>query len=84
MGGRGFLIDHPWPKFDPKYLVSETLDIAVQVNGKLRGLLQAPASADDSWIKTEAQKLEKVQAHMAGKAVRKIIYVPRKLVNIVV
>ena len=56
----------------------------MQVNGKLRGLLQAPASADDSWIKTEAQKLEKVQAHMAGKAVRKIIYVPRKLVNIVV
>ena len=84
LGEKTDLIDAPWPGWDPKFLVSDTLEIVVQVNGKMRGTFEVAASAGDEAIKSEAQKLEKVQAHLAGQTIRKIIYVPKKLVNIVI
>jgi leucyl-tRNA synthetase len=74
----------PWPKHDPALLVEDTLEIPVQVNGKLRDVIRVAATATQQEIETTALKSEKAQQFMAGKAVKKIIVVPKKLVNIVV
>jgi leucyl-tRNA synthetase len=73
-----------WPKYDEKYLVTDTLTIAVQVNGKLRGEIDVAASAAQEEIVEAAKQHEKVAAHLEGKEIRKTIYVPGKLVNFVV
>jgi leucyl-tRNA synthetase len=74
----------PWPKFDPALLVEDTLEIPVQVNGKLRDVIRVPANADNATVEAAAKASEKVQQFMAGKTIRKVIVVPKKLVNIVV
>ena len=69
---------------DPAFLVEDTLEIPVQVNGKLRDVIRVPASASKADLEAAALKAEKAQPFLAGKTVRKIIVVPRKLVNVVV
>jgi leucyl-tRNA synthetase len=73
-----------WPKFDPGLLVEDTLKIPVQVNGKLRDKIVVPADATQQQIETAAQASEKIKPFIEGKTIRKIIVVPKKLVNIVV
>ncbi len=73
-----------WPKFDPALLVEDTLEIPVQVNGKLRDVIKVPANASQQELETQARRSEKVTQFINGKAIRKVIVVPRKLVNIVV
>jgi leucyl-tRNA synthetase len=84
-------IQHPtalayacWPKFDPALLVEDTLEIPVQVNGKLRDVIRVPANADNATVEAAAKASEKVQQFIAGKTIKKVIVVPKKLVNIVV
>ena len=74
----------PWPWFDPVLLVEETLEIPVQVNGKLRDVIKVPADADNDRLEAAARASEKVQPFLDGKTIRKVIVVPKKLVNIVV
>ncbi|MCI0744808.1 MAG: leucine--tRNA ligase [Verrucomicrobia subdivision 3 bacterium] len=74
----------PWPKFDPALLVEDMLVIAVQVNGKLRDTIVVPANPTQEEIEAAALKAEKAQPFLAGKIVKKIIVVPKRLVNIVV
>ncbi|HMJ90407.1 MAG TPA: class I tRNA ligase family protein, partial [Candidatus Acidoferrum sp.] len=74
----------PWPKYDPALLVEDTLEIPVQVNGKLRDVIRVSATATQQEIEAAALKAEKVQQFIHGKSVKKIIVVPKKLVNIVV
>lgn len=74
----------PWPKFDPALLVEDTLEIPVQVNGKLRDVIRVPANADNATLETAAKSSEKVQPFLAGKTIKKVIVLPKKLVNIAV
>jgi leucyl-tRNA synthetase len=74
----------PWPKFDPALLIEDTLEIPVQVNGKLRDVIRVPANADNATVEAAAKTSEKVQQFIAGKTIKKVIVVPKKLVNIVV
>ncbi|WP_041453550.1 leucine--tRNA ligase [Anaeromyxobacter dehalogenans] len=76
--------DAPWPAFDPALIVADTVTIAVQVNGKLRGEVQAPAAAGEAEVRALAEADEKVKVHLAGKTVRKVVFVPKRLVNFVV
>jgi leucyl-tRNA synthetase len=85
-----FNIQHPislsyavWPKFNEALLVEDTLEIPVQVNGKLRDVIKVPASADNATVEAAARASEKVQQFIAGKTIRKVIVVPKKLVNLV-
>jgi leucyl-tRNA synthetase len=78
------LADEPWPSFDPALVAAETVTIAIQVNGKLRGEVQAPIAAAEDEVRALAEAEERVQAHLAGKTVRKVIFVPRRLINFVV
>jgi leucyl-tRNA synthetase len=65
-------------------LAEETIEIAVQVNGKLRDKIVAPAGATPADIEAAALASEKVRPFMEGKPVKKVIVVPKRLVNIVV
>ena len=73
----------PWPEFDPALLVEDTLDIPVQVNGKLRDVVTVPANACPADLEAAAKGSEKVKPFLQGKTVRKVMVLPRKLVNIV-
>jgi leucyl-tRNA synthetase len=73
----------PWPKADPKWLTADTMKIVVQVNGKLRGELSVPSSADADAIYAAALLLDDVKKFTDGKEIKKKIYVPKKLVNFV-
>jgi leucyl-tRNA synthetase len=78
------LLKAPWPKYDAVLAAEDEIEIPVQVNGKLRGLVVVPAAATEDEIKQAALADEKVRAAIAGKQVVKVIVVPKKLVNIVV
>jgi leucyl-tRNA synthetase len=73
-----------WPEWDEAYLVGDTVTIAVQVNGKLRGEITLPKDSVEAEVVQAAQADEKVVAHLDGKKIRKTIYVPGRLVNFVV
>jgi len=74
----------PWPAFDPARLVEDTLEIPVQVNGKLRDVIRVPANATAAQVEAAARAAEKVKLFIDGKTVKKVIVVPKKLVNFVV
>jgi leucyl-tRNA synthetase len=78
------LLKAPWPKYDAALAAEDEIEIPVQVNGKLRGLVVVPASATADQIKQAALADDKVRAAIAAKQVVKVIVVPKKLVNIVV
>jgi leucyl-tRNA synthetase len=73
-----------WPSALKKLLVSDTITIAVQVNGKLRGEITVPAGSDEETIKQAALALESVKRQLDGRPPRRIIVVPGKIVNLVV
>jgi leucyl-tRNA synthetase len=74
----------PWPSYDPALLVEDFLEIPVQVNGKLRDVIKVPAGASQADLEAAAMASEKVKPFLEGKTIRKIIVLPKKLVNIVV
>ncbi|MFC1524670.1 class I tRNA ligase family protein, partial [Thermodesulfobacteriota bacterium] len=74
----------PWPEFDPEAAKEDELTIVIQVNGKVRSRVQVNADIGDEELKELATQDDKVRKFMQEKPVRKIIVVPKKLVNIVV
>jgi len=73
----------PWPKFDAALLVENEIEIPVQVNGKLRVVIKVPANATQADLETAAKNCPEVKPFTDGKTIKKIIVVPKKLVNIV-
>lgn len=73
-----------WPKWDEKYLKSDTMTIIVQVNGKLRAKLELPSDMDKQGVEAAALADENVQKFTNNKPPKKMVYVPGKLVNIVI
>jgi leucyl-tRNA synthetase len=73
-----------WPKFDAQFLVEDTVEIPVQVNGKLRDRIIVPSGASQARIESAALAGDKVKAFIDGKPVKKIIVIQKRLVNIVV
>jgi len=78
------LIAAEWPSFDAEVAKAEELEIPVQVNGKLRGVVTVPPSIADAELERIALADPKVQAHIAGKTVKKVVIVKSRLVSIVV
>ena len=74
----------PWPKFDPARLVEDTLEIPVQVNGKLRVVVKVAANASQAEVEAAAKASEKVKQFIDGKTIVKVIFVPKRLINIIV
>ncbi|MBV2205241.1 MAG: class I tRNA ligase family protein, partial [Pseudomonas sp.] len=83
LGKSGAIIDAQWPKVDEAALVQDSLTLVVQVNGKLRGQIEVPASASREEVEAAARDNENVLRFTEGLTIRKVIVVPGKLVNIV-
>ncbi|MGK2848632.1 MAG: leucine--tRNA ligase [Minisyncoccota bacterium] len=73
-----------WPKWDKTKIVAKTVNIVIQVNGKVRMVLPISVGASEEQVKTRALQDEKIQIHLVDKTMRKIIFVPDKILNIVV
>jgi leucyl-tRNA synthetase len=84
LGEKGNLLKAPWPKYDADLAREQEIEIPVQVNGKLRSRVTVPADADEAFVLERALADEKVKAAIAGKLIVKKIYVPGKMVNLVV
>ena len=84
LGRNGALVEQPWPGVDAAALEQDSLTLAVQVNGKVRGQIDVAANAGQEAILALAKADVNVRRHIEGKAIRKEIVVPSKLVNIVV
>lgn len=84
LGKKKLLARHPWPAFDPALAADEIVTLVVQVNGKVRGKVEIGRGADEASVVAAARSNENVQRFLEGKALRKTIVVPDKLVNLVV
>jgi len=84
LGHKTMVIDTPWPVADENLLTSEKITIAVQVNGKVRATISLPQDADKKLAEETALADENVQKAIDGKAIRKMIIVPNRIVNVVV
>ncbi len=83
LGHETLLVETPWPQANPAMLIEESVTIAVQVNGKLRGTVELPAGAAKDVAETAALAVPTVAAAIDGKAIRKVIVVPDRIVNVV-
>ena len=84
LGHAAAVIDEQWPRVDEGALVRETIEVVVQVNGKLRGRVAVAAEADEAAVREAALADSNVQRFIEGRPVRKFIYVRGKLANVVV
>jgi len=83
LGHETMVVETPWPKADPVLLAADTITIAVQVNGKRRGEITIPSDANDKAAEDAALALEPVVRALAGRPPRRVIVVPRRIVNVV-
>ncbi|GMU41290.1 MAG: hypothetical protein AMXMBFR23_21560 [Chloroflexota bacterium] len=83
-GGAYSIHQQAWPAFDPALAVRDTIDLPVQVNGKVRGKVSVPNGADEATALEAARADANVAAHLAGQTVTRVVYVPARLLNIVV
>jgi len=77
------LVNQPWPTYSDAALMQDVITIVLQVNGKLRGKIEVPSGSDEESIKASALADANVQKHIAGLTIRKIVFIPGKLVNVV-
>ena len=81
---RDDITEQSWPEYNEQLLVEDEVEIVIQVNGKLRDRMKASILATEEELKNAALSNPKIQDRIAGKTVRSVIVVPKKLVNIVV
>lgn len=84
LGEKSFVLTSAWPQADPKLSVPEQVTVAVQVNGKLRGKLEIDRGTPEEDVRELALRDQKVAAWVGGKEIGKLIFVPDRLLNIVV
>jgi leucyl-tRNA synthetase len=84
LGHESYLDFEPWPKYDPKLLIEDTVTIVLQVNGKVRDTIKMPAAVTEEEAKAAARANENVKRTVGAVQPKKIIYVDKKIVNIVV
>ncbi len=83
LGGKGTIAYEEWPKYDVEKTLESDMNIVIQVNGKVRSKLTVSVNSDEEYIKNKALDDEFVKKNIEGLTVRKVIYVPKKLINIV-
>jgi leucyl-tRNA synthetase len=83
LGHAGSIFEQAWPLADPRHLVRDTVEVVVQVNGKVRSRLHIPAQSDAKAVEQMALSDERIKQLIGGAKVQKVIYVPKRLINIV-
>ncbi len=84
LGKQPTVLDAGWPEYDPALTKADEVEIAIQVNGKLRDTVRMPRGAVRDQVLEAALASEKVQGHIAGKEIRKVVHVPDRLISLVV
>lgn len=84
MGNKGSISKSGWPQYDPKMLIDDTVTIIIQVNGKVRSKLDVPQDISEKKVREMALCDDKVKPWIEGKAIKNIIFVPKKLLSIVI
>jgi leucyl-tRNA synthetase len=84
LGHTTSLAHEPWPEFDPQLAKEDTVEIAVQINGKVRSKIMVPADADQRQLEAVARADSRIAELLAGKQVAKVVAVPGRLVSFVV
>ncbi|SET08614.1 leucine--tRNA ligase [Anaerobranca gottschalkii] len=84
LGQEYSVFNQKWPEYDPKALIKDTIELAVQINGKVRGKIEVDSGADEKTIEKLALEDEKVKGYIDGKTIRKVIVIKGKIINIVV
>jgi leucyl-tRNA synthetase len=83
LGNRESIVKTQWPDYDPEAVLEDEILIVIQVNGRLRDRMTIPASYGEEEVKTWALKSERIRKLVEGKEIKRVILIPRKLVNIV-
>lgn len=83
LGNTESLAYHPWVQYDEELCVDDEITMGVQVNGKARGEITIPADADQDVAMAAAQEVDKVKNQLDGKEIKKVIYVPGRILNII-
>jgi len=84
LGHADAIADADWPEYDEALATEDTVEIAVQVNGKLRATVRMPRDSEEGAVREAAVGLERVQAHIQGKQITKVIQVPNRILNLIV
>ena len=84
LGGEGFVLVADWPVADPELLVEDEVTVVVQVNGKLRSRLRLGRGTPEERALAAARRDKKISVHLEGKTLRRVVYVPDRLLNLVV
>jgi leucyl-tRNA synthetase len=84
LGGATTLAYEPWPKFDEALVKDDVIEIGVQINGKARASISIPADADEATAKGIALEDAKIKDHVAGKTIKKVIFVKGRILNLIV
>jgi len=84
LGNQDSIALQKWPVYDPALIEEDVIAIAVQINGKLRGEITVQKDADETTVKDNALQETKIQKHIKGKTIKKVIYVPGRLLNLIV
>ena len=83
VGNNGSVLDHDWPEFDANLIKDDIVELAVQVNGKLRGTIEIAVDLSKKDARERAEAEENVAKHLDGKEIVKVIYVPGRMINFV-
>ena len=83
-GGTRSIFFESWPEPDPAFLVKDEITYSIQVNGKLRGTIDIAAEAGEADVVATARAEDKIAPYLEGKTERRVIFVPKRLVNFVV
>jgi leucyl-tRNA synthetase len=84
IGGRGLVSRASWPTADPELLIRDEVTLVIQVNGRLRGRVQVPRGCSEEDALARAKDEPRIADRLAGKSLRRVVYVPDKLLNLVV
>ncbi len=84
LGNKDMIADRPWPVADSKWLVDDSITIAIQINGKLRATVELPKDADKKLAEEEALAVPAISELLKGKTINKVIVVPNRIVNVVI
>jgi leucyl-tRNA synthetase len=84
IGGEGSLVEQRWLDYDKRYTEDKSITVVIQINGKVRSHIEMERGASEDKVTNRAMNDMKIQRHLQGKKVKKIIYVPEKILNIVV
>ncbi len=84
LGGEPSIVAQPWPEFDPARLVSTSVKLVIQVNGRMRADAMVAPDAPQDEVVALARTIDRVAAHIDGKQLRKVVYVPGRILNLVV